>query len=240
MAKHLLLSTLAAAFALVASPAAVNTEPQYSGTGWLATLDQPIQSIHPDGYEIVFASHAARIVVRPYLTGPAAQITAITGVPVTVTTKLDTTPVGTCPARHRIIVTYEHQPMGLPGYSQARPCWDTRDNSAWGGHVRMDSEYWTVYGWFGPDFAVNEMYRKNVTAHELGHIFGLDHPNEDLDGDGAAEGFECVKNAAGWTPLMCSPNGGYRTSEGAGRYVAEFDVPGLQQLAQNWHLAQTN
>ncbi|MGW3400306.1 hypothetical protein [Streptomyces zhihengii] len=210
--------------------------PVYSGAGWIAELDQPIRSIHPGGYEIVFADHRARIFARPYFSRAAAQITVLTGIPVTLTTKIDTTPVGTCPARHRIIVTMEHQPMGLPGYSQARPCWDSRDNSAWGGHIRMDSEYWDG-PWFGPDWDVNQQYRRNISAHELGHILGLDHPNADLNRDGAVDKFECVRNEDGWTPLMCSPNGGYRTDVGSGTFT-EFDAAGLKQMADNYWLRQ--
>ena len=231
--------TAAAALLIGTATTAAPTipEPTYSGAGWLATVDQPIRSIHPDGYEIAFADHRARIFARPYFSRAAAHITTLTGIPITLTTKIDTTPVGTCPTRHRIVVTMEHQPMGLPGYSQARPCWDPRDNSAWGGHIRMDSEYWDG-PWFGPDWDINQQYRRNISAHELGHILGLDHPNEDLNHDGAIDKFECVRNAAGWTPLMCSPNGGYRTNDQSGTYVTEYDAAGLQQLARNWHLNQ--
>ncbi|TXS39698.1 hypothetical protein EAO77_36130 [Streptomyces sp. t39] len=233
---------IATAAALTAGSAmvAVTTPPGpvYSGPGWKASTVRPLLSIHPDPYYIVFADATARSILKPYFTGPAAQITAITGVPVVVTDILDTTPVGTCPGRHRIIVTYEHQPMGVTAYSQARPCYSIADNSAWGGHVRMDSEYWEVPAWFSTNSTTNETYRKNLSAHELAHIFGLDHPNEDHDGDGTVERFECVKNAAGWTPTQCSPNGGDRSATGAGKYVADFDAKGLKQMADNYWLRQ--
>ena len=121
--------------------------------------------------------------------------------------------------------------------STADPCVSTADNSAWGGHLRINSEYWAA-GWYSTDPAQQEIMRKNVISHELGHIFGLAHPNYDRDGDGAVENYECVKNSAGWTPTLCSPNGGYRTTSSAGRFVTEFDVAGLKQLALNWHLRQ--
>jgi len=223
-------------FGAAAPSTPATTEPVYSGTGWKALTSHRIYSIAPDPYTIVFASEQARTKLTPYLTGPAGQITTITGVPVTVSFIVDTTPATSCPSRHRIVVHYIHQPLGLPGYSQARPCYSTVDNSAWGGHLLMDSEYWEVPNWFGPDPAVNEMMRKNAVTHELGHIFGLDHPNTDLDKDGVVEAYECVKNAAGVKPNLCSPNGGYKTTAGAGKYVTEFDAKGLQQMAQNYYL----
>lgn len=228
-----------AALAVLAAPAqSATTEPVYSGTGWKALTSHGIYSIAPDPYTIVFANVEARAVLKPYFTNTATKITAITGVPVVVTDIIDTTPVGSCPSRHRIIAHYEHQPLGQPGYSQARPCYSIADGSAWGGHVRMDSEYWTVPDWFGPDPALNEALRKSAVSHETGHIFGLDHPNYDRDKDGTIEAYECVTNSKGWRPLMCSPNGGDRSSSGTGAYVTEFDAKGLTQMADNYYLRQ--
>ena len=211
------------------------TYPRYHGTGWKALTSHGIYSINPNPYTIVFADSTARSRLTPYLTGPAAQITATTGVQVTVSTTLDATPVGTCPAWRRIVVHYSYRPTGTPGMSTADPCVSTADQSAWGGHLRINSEYWAA-GWYSTDPAQQEIMRKNVITHELGHIFGLAHPNTDRDGDGKVEAYECVKNSAGWTPTLCSPNGGYRTTSSAGRFVTEFDVAGLKQLARNWHL----
>lgn len=213
------------------------TYPRFHGTGWKALTSHGITSIHPQPYVIVFADSTARSRLTPYLTGPASQITATTGVQVTVSTTLDTTPVGTCPAWRRIVVHYSYRPTGTAGMSTADPCVSTADNSAWGGHLRINSEYWAA-GWYSTDPTQQEIMRKNVITHELGHIFGLAHPNYDRDGDGAVENYECVKNSAGWTPTLCSPNGGYRTTSSAGRFVTEFDVAGLKQLALNWHLRQ--
>lgn len=206
--------------------------PRYSGTGWRAWTSNGIYSINPEPYVIVFATTTARSKMTPYLTGPAAQITAVTGVKVTVSTTIDTTASTSCPARHRIVIHYSYRPIGTAGMSQARACHSKADGSAWGGHVLMNSEHWLA----GSKY--NDLYRKNFVSHELGHIFGLAHPNYDRDRDGRVENYECVKNSAGWTPVMCSPNGGIRTTTSAGKYTTEFDVPGLKQMARNWYLRQ--
>jgi hypothetical protein len=226
--------------AVLTTTAATTLTPTYSGTGWKAETSYGIYSLSPEPYTIVFADTTARTKLTPYLTGPAAQVTSQVGVTVTVSTLIDTTPATSCPSKHHIVVHYTYRPLGTAGMSQARPCYAIADGSAWGGHVLMDSEYWTVANWFSTDPALNEAYRKNATTHELGHILGLEHPNVDLDKDGVLERFECVKNSAGWTPVMCRPNGGYRTSTGAGKFVTEFDVAGLRQLLANYALRQTS
>lgn len=223
---------------LVFAPPARAVGPVYSGSGWKAWTSNGIYSINPDPYVIVFASTTARSKLTPYLTGPAGQITTATGVRVTVSTTIDTTPVGTCPARHRVIVSYSYRPTGVKGMSEARACHQTTDGSAWGGHLRMDSEYWTVASWFSTNATTNEAWRKDAVTHELGHIMGLAHPNVDLDKDGVVEARECVKNSAGLRPIMCSPNRGPVASTYGGKYTSEFDVPGLRQMALNWYLRQ--
>ncbi|MGW7283991.1 hypothetical protein ACWGH4_00570 [Streptomyces sp. NPDC054847] len=142
------------------------TYPRFHGTGWKALTSHGITSIHSQPYVIVFADSAARSRLTPYLTGPAAQITATTGVQVTVSTTLDTTPVGTCPAWRRIVVHYSYRPTGTAGMSTADPCVSTADQSAWGGHLRINSEYWAA-GWYSSDPAQQEIMRKNVITHEL-------------------------------------------------------------------------
>ena len=232
------LLALTAAFAVLATtPAtAATTTPVYKGTGWKAWTSNGIYSLSPDPYVIVFATSTARSKLTPYFTKPAAQVTASVGVPITVSTTLDTTPVGTCPARHRIIVTYSYRPAGLKGMSQASACHNTADGSAWGGHIRMDSEYWTTASWFSTNPTVNDTRRRDAAAHELGHILGLAHPNTDLDHDGVVENGECVKSSAGRKPLMCSPNRGYLMASDGGRYSTEFDLPGLRQMLRNYWL----
>ncbi|MFF1444166.1 hypothetical protein [Streptomyces sp. NPDC058295] len=237
-------AALVAVLALLAAsttPAhAATTTPVYAGTGWKAeTADYSIYSLAPGPYTIVFADSTARTKLAPYFTKPASQVTSSVGVPITVTTTIDTTPAVSCPAKGRIVVHYQYRPTGTAGLSQALPCHNTADGSAWGGHILMDSDYWTSTNWFAATTSLNEAYRRNAVTHEFGHILGLDHPNIDLDKDGRVEAFECPKNSSGWTPVLCSPNGGNRTATYSGSFVTVFDLAGLKQLAANFYLRAT-
>lgn len=246
--------TLAAALtALLAgatiTPTAAATGPVYSGTGWKAATHNRIYSLTPGPYEIVFANSTARSMLAKYFTTPAAQVTTSVGTRVTVTTRLDSTPYTACPPKHQIVVHYTYRPLnGARGMSQALPCYNTVDGSAWGGHIRMDTEYWTSSTWFSTNATVNEAKRKDAVTHELGHILGLDHPNHDRDHDGTVENYECVSTSGRLKPLLCSPNpwggpiypptvgtGSWSTST-AGRFTTQFDLPGLQQLRRNYDL----
>lgn len=227
------ISAIAASTALIAATTAT---PVYKGTGWKAGTVHGIYSLHPGPYTVVFANTTARTKLTPYFKIPAGNVTTNVGVKITVSSTLDTTPVEVCPPRHRIVVHYLHRPAGTAGVSRALPCYDTADGSAWGGHILMDSEYWTVPNWFSTNATTNEIYRRNGVAHEFGHILGLEHPNYDRDRDGTVEAFECVRTSAGWRPSLCAPNGGYRTWAGAGKYTPEFDLPGLRQMLRNYYL----
>jgi hypothetical protein len=248
-----LLAALTALCAGILAPqAAAATGPVYSGTGWKALTKDGIYSLSPDPYEIVFADSTARTKLTKYFRLPAAQVTRSVGVPVTVTSTIDTTPTGTCPPYHRIVVHYTYRPMGERGMSEARPCYRISDGSAWGGHLYMDSEYWTTSAWFSTDPAVNEALKRDISTHELGHMLGLDHANTDIDRDGTVEPQECVKGNDGLKPIMCSPNRGLRypttTSTGtvpvaynamtAGSFTKTFDLPGLRQMLANYRLRQ--
>ncbi|MDX2658290.1 hypothetical protein PV402_39580 [Streptomyces scabiei] len=225
--------------ACTALVAATTSSPVYSGTGWKAETAHGVYSLHPGPYTVVFADSRARTKLAPYLKTPAGQVTLSVGVPVTVTTLLDSTPRSACPGQRRIVVHYVYRPTGKAGISKALPCHNLADGSASGGHILMDSEYWTSTSWFSTNTTLNDAYRKNAVTHELGHILGLDHPNTDRDKDGTVEAYECVKNTAGWMPVMCSPNGGYRTATGAGKFTTEFDLPGLRQMLRNYYLRQS-
>jgi hypothetical protein len=237
--RRLLLPLTVLAGVLALTAATTSTTPVYSGNGWKAETSQGIYSLSPEPYTIVFADETARDALTPYLTGPAAQVTTDVGVPITVTTLIDTTATTDCPSMHRIIVHYTYRPSGTTGFSRALPCYNTLDGSAWGGHILMDSEYWTTSSWFSTDTTKNESYRKNAATHELGHILGLDHPNYDKDKDGTVEPYECVTTSTGTRPLMCSPNGGYYNSIDAGKFTPPFDLPGLRQLLANYYARQT-
>lgn len=236
---------------VLALTAATLPTPTYTGTGWKALTKDGIYSLSPDPYEIVFADATARTKLAKYFQLPATQVTRTVGVPITVTTTLDTTPHGTCPTYHRIVVHYTHQPMGLRGMSSAWPCHRISDGSAWGGHLHMDSEYWETPAWFSTDPTVNEAWKRDISTHELGHVLGLDHPNTDVDGDGVVEAQECVKGTGGLKPIMCSPNRGNPLARPAstgrvayigmtaGMFTKDFDLPGLRQLLANYTLRQS-
>lgn len=231
------LAGLTACLSLLAAPHAhaVTTTPTYKGTGWKAWTSNSIYSLGPGPYTIAFADSTARTKLAKYFTTPAAQVTTSVGVPITVTTTLDTTPATSCPPKGRIVVHYSYRPTGTKGMSQARACHGLADGSAWSAHLLMDSEYWTSSAWFSTNATLNEAYRRNAITHELGHALGLAHPNYDRDKDGVVENYECVKDSAGWTPVLCSPNGGTRTSTGSGKFIS-FDLAGLKQMAANYYL----
>ncbi|MFF7476623.1 hypothetical protein [Streptomyces sp. NPDC008092] len=222
-----------------ATDAHAATAPVYKGTGWKAETSLGIYSLSPDPYTIVFADTTARSKLAKYFTGPTAQVTTAVGVPITVTTLIDTTPVGTCPARHRIVVHYTYRPNTTKGMSRTDPCHASSNGSAWGGHIRMDSEYWTSSTWFSKTASLNEAWRKDAVTHELGHVLGLDHPNLDLNKDGVVASQECVKSAAGRKPVMCSKSRGQPTVADGGKFTTEYDLPGLKQLLANYTLRQT-
>ncbi|MFI6032966.1 hypothetical protein ACIBBD_02050 [Streptomyces sp. NPDC051315] len=237
--RALAVTAVASILLLFSAPSAEAAEtPVYSGRGWKIWTSQGIYSLNPDPYEIVFADTTARSKIKPYLAKPAAQVTSITGVQIKVTDTIDVTPADACPPRHRIVVHYSYQPIGVKGMSQARACYEIANGSAWGGHMLMDSEYWSSCCWFSTDPVRNDAYRANAVSHELGHVLGLDHPNYDKDGDGTVESYECVTTATGTRPLLCSPNGGYYNATDAGKFTPPFDEPGLKQLIANWYLRQ--
>lgn len=225
--------TAAAAIALTAiaaTPAHATTGPVYSGYGWQINTARGIYSLDPSKpFTFVFANTSARSRLTPYLTGPAAQFTSVTGIKAAVSTTIDTTPRSTCPARGRIVVHLEYRPGGTKGMSLALAC-HASDGSAWGGHILIDSEYWYA------GYAITEARRKNAVTHEFGHMF-LNHPNYDRDKDGAVEWYECDKTAYGYLPVMCSPGGGYTSSTGSGKFTS-IDTPGLAQAVKNFGLGQ--
>jgi hypothetical protein len=196
----------------------------FSGGGWkIENNDYQIRSldIHTP-YVFTFTSAANRSLFTPYLTAVASQLAQATGLRFTVSTIIEPAPTscGNAP-KHHIVFDRQYRPTGQAGISQANPC-TTLDgsNSAWGGWVTMDSEYWT--GW-----NLTTAMLKNSFAHESGHMVGLDHPNSP-----AGTAYACPKTSDGYLPVMCSPNGGYTDSR-AGQYVRQADVPGLKQLVRN-------
>lgn len=131
-----------------------------------------------------------------------------------------------CPPWGHIQYTQTYRPTGRGGYSSGMPCPDPADGVSTGGVVTMDSEY------FDGTWRIAPYKLRNTFVHEMLHTLGLGHPNRDLDGDGAAEPYECAAGPRGVTPVMCLPNGGHRTAGTAGG-LTSFDSVGLRALLAN-------
>jgi hypothetical protein len=235
--RRALLPAAAATATVLALTAATTPAPVYKGVGWKAWTSNGIEALSPQPYTIVFADATARSKLAGYFKSPAAQVTTSVGVKLTVSSTLDTTKRGTCPAYHRIVVHYTYRPVGLKSVSHTDACHGTTTRSAWGGHILMDSEYWTHTAWFSSNATVNDAYRKDVVTHELGHALGLDHPNLDLNHDGKVANYECVKSATtGRKPIMCSPGRDRLATVDGGKFTSEYDLPGLRQMVKNYSI----
>ena len=221
-------AVIAAVLVAVASPASAATGTQiYSGTGWKANLNRSITSIKPtQAYTVTFSSTKTKDLTSKYLARAIPQLRSA-GVNISIG-GVETVAEGTCPPRGHIWIQRKYRPLnGQPGYSRAMPCHDLSDNSAWGGTIQMDSEYYDG-SWY---MSTSNMW--NTHVHEVLHVMGLDHPNYDKDKDGKVENYECVATSYGNRPIMCSPNGGYKTSTNMGRLVG-YDVNGIKQLLANY------
>ncbi|MCR8576426.1 hypothetical protein [Streptomyces sp. Isolate_219] len=228
--RKFLASTAAgfAALALTVSPASAAETPTYSGTGWKITNQYGVYGMSPtQAFTVTFASQEIKDRWAPMLTTAVSQLNAL-GVKITVGGVESYTSDSLCPTRGHVYFSEKFQPLGKPGFSQGLPCYNTVDHSAWGGWVFMDSEYgdgsWslTYNAW------------RNLPTHEMMHTLGLDHPNDDKygDGDGVTENFECPYGTEGAKPVMCSPNGGFKTTPYAGR-LSDQDRAGVTALLNN-------
>lgn len=225
-------SLTGAVFVAVAPATAEGVEPPtrvLSGTGWKANTDRHIESINPgQTYTLTFSSQTVKTRQAAYLAKAIPEIRAA-GVDLVVG-GIETVDATKCPAKGHIQIEEKYRPLnGAPGMSRALPCYDTTNNSAWGGIVQMDSEY------YNGTWSMSTALKWNATPHEVVHVLGLDHPNYDKDGDGSVENFECVATSYGNTPLMCSPNGGYQTEANRGTLVG-YDEAGIGQLVTNFGL----
>ena len=226
MRRTLTLAALVAAFFMSSSPAQTN-EPVLSGEGWTTFRDIPITSIDSTyPYVLNFGSEAAESRLRPYAEDVARQLRETTGLDITVSTDLNQDGERTCYTHpyHQITLGLKKSPVPTEGNSRAYPCYSTGDNSAWGGWLFMDADYWSRPGWFCGHEARNESAIRNAVLHEVVHVLGLDHPNRD------GEPFECVPE--GVQPVMCSPRGGYLSATNGGT-LTTYDKAGLVQLVEN-------
>ncbi|MCZ1011805.1 hypothetical protein [Streptomyces lydicus] len=103
------------------------------------------------------------------------------------------------------------------------PCPNPPKGVGVGGIVAIGSEYWT-------GFPIPAYILRNTLVHEPLHAHGLDHPNT-ADKGGKLIDYKCVATR-GNTPIMCSPNGGYKTAAGMG-HLTGYDLDGLKALLAN-------
>ncbi|MCX4666260.1 hypothetical protein OG453_06215 [Streptomyces sp. NBC_01381] len=247
---------LAAAAGLVAlSNPAYAAGDVYQGTGWRILNGRGIQSLSPDPYVIHLVepkasetkltaaqTKTAESQLRAQLKKTAAQLTAVTGTKFTLASGYHKEQNACNTAeRHVITVGLKYRPFmpgNKPGFSQAHPCSASGNQSAWGGWIWVDSEYWKP-----GDYAIGPARISNMMSHEIGHSIGLDHANADgPDANKTVDPFECVSNSSKDTPVMCSPNGGHGRAKGgsedrvkkyAGQYT-KWDIAGLKALKANF------
>lgn len=198
--------------------------PVFVGTGWRITSQFRTYCLSPSRqYTITFPTQALKDRYVPYLTTAVAQLVGV-GVNLVIG-GIETPDYSTVPPQGHIQYGEAYRPVGTPGYSQGLPCYNTADNSVWGGYVLIDTEYWDG------SWTLTEVKRKNILVHELGHALGLDHCNSDTNNDGLVGSYETVKDSSGISPIMTSPNGGYQDSR-AGQ-LTPYDLNGIKQLLAN-------
>ncbi|MFG2826092.1 hypothetical protein ACGFWI_01195 [Streptomyces sp. NPDC048434] len=215
--------------AAVLAACALTTTPTHAaalktaGSGWKLTTQLGVTSISPSRqYTITFATTAMKNRYAPLLAAEVAQANSagvhlrIGGVETVNTSKCG--PIG------HIQITEMYRPMGRAGFSQGMPCPNPARGVGIGGIVAYDSEYWTGY-------KIETYKLRNTIAHEPLHALGLDHPNR-LDATGQAIPYGCVATSYGNTPIMCSPNGGYKTTASMG-HLTGYDLNGLKALLSN-------
>ncbi|TXC96355.1 hypothetical protein [Streptomyces sp. ISID311] len=195
------------------------------GTGWNLTTRLGVTSLSPSRpYTVTFATAAMKARYTPYLTAAVAQAKAA-GVRLAIGGVETVDPAKCGPVGH-VQITEMYRPLHKPGYSQGMPCPHPAKGVGVGGIAAIDSEY------FDGSYRIAASIVRNTVVHETLHALGLDHPNYDMDKDGVVEKFECVATPYGNKPIMCEPNGGYRTAADAGKLTG-FDLNGLKALLAN-------
>lgn len=211
-----------AACALTATPTQAATIVT-AGTGWKLTSQLGVTSASPSKtYTITFANETLRKRYTPLLTAAVAQVNAA-GLHLKLGGVEPVNPAKCGPAYH-VQITEMYRPMGKAGFSQGMPCPNPPKGVGIGGIVAYDSEYWTGY-------PIETYKLRNTIVHEPLHALGLDHPNR-LDATGAEIAYGCVATSYGNTPIMCSPNGGYKTTTNMGKLTG-YDINGLKALLAN-------
>ncbi|NLU71732.1 hypothetical protein HCC61_03355 [Streptomyces sp. HNM0575] len=199
--------------------------PTLAGPGFQVAARLGVTSVSPSRpYTVTFASDGLKQRYTPYLTAAVAQMRAA-GVRIGIGGTESVDP-GRCPPWGHIQYTQTYRPLNRGGYSRGMPCPGPAGGVAAGGIVTMDSEY------FDGTWHIAPYQLRNTFVHEMLHTFGLDHPNRDLDGDGKAGAYECVTGPGGVRPVMCSPNGGYKSASSAGR-LTPYDMAALRAMLAN-------
>lgn len=189
----------------------------YKGAGWAAFTDYGVYSIDVNQtYVITYGSTTARTKLQPMVEKIATQLRGL-GFKVFNTTAVETIPATGCLPKNHIAIGIKYRPTGKSGASQGLPCYNTNDHSLFSGRVWVNSEYKQL----GGTWVISDKLWKNLFPHEFGHAFGLAH---------APAG---VKNAAGDTPAMTAPNGGFNTASKYGTFTS-WDLAGLAQLKENY------
>jgi hypothetical protein len=202
--------TLAAGAVVIAAPSDAHgaTGPVYSGTGWRIATGNGMKYLPASGWTVVFYDTASRTALTTHAKRAAAELKKHTGVTFTVTTTL-TKGATTCPTRRVIIMRL----TSTVTRSAASQC-HTATGAADGSRATFAATSWKTNKLSGS----NEVYRRKVVSHELGHSVGLTHPGT-------------------WTnsppPLMRGEIwGGYTTLTYAARYTPQ-DINGLKNLRAN-------
>lgn len=103
-------------------------------------------------------------------------------------------------------------PVAKKNYSYAYSCYDG-DYNAYGGYMVMNRDYWKQASSHARTRGL-----RNIHAHELGHMLGLDHPKYFSDSN--------------LKPVMNDPAGGYQFWKSAGKYPPD-DTRGINRLVSN-------
>lgn len=207
------------AFALILAGAAVIGAPArshatttgfqvYSGTGWKIATGNGERSLGPSPWTIVFYDTASRTALTTYAQRTAAELKKNTGVTfyVTITISKGATD---CPTG-RVIIMRLTSTITRSAASQCHTATGQADGSR-ATFALTNWQHETLNGF-------NEVYRRKVVSHELGHSVGLAHP---------------ATFTTNPSPLMRGDVwGGYKTLTYASWYTPQ-DINGLKNLRAN-------
>lgn len=188
----------------------------YSGTGWKIFTSNGVYSLNPGGrYVITWDTAAARDKMSKTLEPALAQLRT-TGLDIFITTFVEKVGATSCAPSGHIVIGMKYRPAGKANTSLGAPCYNTATHSMSSGKVWMDSEYKQL----GGSVNLSDKIWKGAVPHEVGHALGLDHP-------------AATKNSTGDTPVMTSPNGGFKSTTKYSLYTS-WDLAGFRQLMENY------